>query len=119
MTDREKIRDALDVFGAYATVVLVALVFIALIAHTIWVCIYENKHGDVKFKDAPHKIRWILCHGLGWHVPDDGIYGIGINNVSKCKHCGRYIIQDSQGGWFESSQQDVEKQLIERICKKQ
>lgn len=115
MTDREK----MDVFGAHATLVLIALVFIVLIASVVWCCVQENKYGDVKFKDAPHKIRWILCHGLGWHVHDDEIYCIGINNVSKCKHCGRYIIQDSQGGWFESSQQDIEERLIERVRKKQ
>ena len=37
---------------------------------------------------------------LHWHEPNDKIYLNGINLESKCKYCGKEIIQDSQGNWF-------------------
>ena len=39
---------------------------------------------------------------LGWHIPDDsadqGFDGCSFH--AKCKHCGKDIMQDSQGNWF-------------------
>ena len=37
---------------------------------------------------------------LGWHKPNEEIEAAGINFKSKCKYCGKEIIQDSQGNWF-------------------
>ena len=37
---------------------------------------------------------------LGWHSPDDSREEAGINTISKCKHCGKRIMRDSQGNWF-------------------
>ena len=40
---------------------------------------------------------------LGWHEPADGSRHFPYMNLSPhatCRHCGREIIQDSQGNWF-------------------
>jgi hypothetical protein len=39
---------------------------------------------------------------LGWHTPDYtlGIHDNGFGRHAKCKHCGKEILQDSQGNWF-------------------
>ena len=47
-----------------------------------------------KFKHWHHDI-------LHWHEPDQSIIYKGLNTHSKCKYCGKHIMQDSQGNWFE------------------
>lgn len=37
---------------------------------------------------------------FGWHIPSNELTFDGCNMLSKCKHCGKHIIQDSQGNWF-------------------
>lgn len=38
---------------------------------------------------------------LGWHTPEDSSrYFGGLQEHAICKHCGKEIIQDSQGNWF-------------------
>jgi hypothetical protein len=38
---------------------------------------------------------------LGWHRPANAIlWNDGCSQRSVCKHCGRDIMQDSQGNWF-------------------
>ena len=39
---------------------------------------------------------------LGWHEPDSNTseWSDGCSAHSKCKHCGKDIMQDSQGNWF-------------------
>lgn len=46
-----------------------------------------------------HRIR---CDILGWHKPCGIIHSDprGVIYESKCKYCGREIMQDSQGNWF-------------------
>lgn len=44
-----------------------------------------------------------LCHDiLGWHEPDKSVKQTydGCNYHSKCRFCGKDIMQDSQGNWF-------------------
>ena len=38
---------------------------------------------------------------LHWHEPDQSIIYKRLNTHSKCKYCGKHIMQDSQGNWFE------------------
>ena len=38
---------------------------------------------------------------LGWHEPVDKIEFNGMSYCSRCKYCGKQIMQDSQGNWFE------------------
>lgn len=47
------------------------------------------------------KARKILCNVLGWHKPNKKIALCGINSKSICKYCGRKIMLDSQGNWFD------------------
>ena len=35
-----------------------------------------------------------------WHVPVDSQGWDGCSFTSKCKYCGKEIMQDSQGNWF-------------------
>ena len=38
---------------------------------------------------------------LGWHTPDDSpMRSDGLSTHAICKHCGKDIMQDSQGNWF-------------------
>ena len=39
---------------------------------------------------------------LGWHEPDkdERKYFDGCNRHATCKYCGKDIIEDSQGNWF-------------------
>ena len=37
---------------------------------------------------------------LEWHQPMSKIWSDGCSFCSKCKHCGKEIMQDSQGNWF-------------------
>lgn len=49
-------------------------------------------------------MKWyekVLCLYLGWHKPKVDIEIAGINLVSKCKRCGKRVMLDSQGNWFE------------------
>jgi len=45
-------------------------------------------------------IRRFLHDILGWHSPDLKIGFDGCSFTSTCKHCGKKILQDSQGNWF-------------------
>lgn len=38
---------------------------------------------------------------LHWHTPDDSPQWFdGLSDHAVCKHCGKDIMQDSQGNWF-------------------
>ncbi len=39
---------------------------------------------------------------LGWHIPDDHVdeHFNGRSFHCVCKHCGKEIMQDSQGNWY-------------------
>lgn len=39
---------------------------------------------------------------MEWHTPDDAVdeWHDGCSFHTKCKHCGKEIMQDSQGNWF-------------------
>ena len=51
------------------------------------------------FKFGLFKTYYHDC--LGWHTPDDSLsYSGGCGRHTKCKHCGKDIMKDSQGGWF-------------------
>ena len=45
--------------------------------------------------------KWLFHNILGWHKPIKEKTLNGINIISKCKYCGKEIIQDSQCNWFE------------------
>ena len=43
----------------------------------------------------------VFCDFLGWHRPTDEIKVYGILITSICRYCGRPIMRDSQGNWFD------------------
>lgn len=46
--------------------------------------------------------KFIYHDILGWHEPDKNakIWSDGCSSHCRCKHCGKEIMQDSQGNWF-------------------
>ena len=44
--------------------------------------------------------KWFYHDVLGWHEPTDEKEFDGCSLNSKCKYCGKEIMQDSQGNWF-------------------
>lgn len=47
------------------------------------------------------KFVWFYHDILGWHTPGNhSTWGDGCSLHSKCKHCHKNIMQDSQGNWF-------------------
>lgn len=56
--------------------------------------------GSVIFYFKKDKFKKFYHDILGWHVPDDTLGFDGCSLYSTCKHCGKEIMQDSQGNWF-------------------
>ena len=46
------------------------------------------------------KVRYFLCHCLGWHKPVDKVEFDGRAWLSKCKYCGKDIMENNQGNWI-------------------
>ena len=46
------------------------------------------------------KPKFIFHDLFGQHRPDIKMEQHGINTCSKCRLCGKDIMQDSQGNWF-------------------
>lgn len=44
--------------------------------------------------------KWFYHDILWWHKPTDEREFDGCSLHSRCKYCGREIMQDSQGNWF-------------------
>ena len=44
--------------------------------------------------------KWLFHDVLGWHMPNNFYNFDGVNLSSRCKYCGKEIMQDSQGNWF-------------------
>lgn len=46
--------------------------------------------------------KWLYHNIFGWHQPKENEYVMfdGCSYYCKCKHCGKYIMRDSQGNWF-------------------
>ena len=51
---------------------------------------------------------WLFHDVMGWHIPDDKepqeFDGCSVH--TRCKFCGREIIRDSQGNWFEVTKKE-------------
>lgn len=45
--------------------------------------------------------KWFYHDILGWHKPNKKQSFDGCSFHATCKHCGKRIMQDSQGNWFE------------------
>lgn len=76
----------------YALCSIIALLAILLVACFIW-----------SFTDWRPGFLVEFCHNkLGWHEPDENepLMFDGCSMRSKCKWCGKEILQDSQGNWF-------------------
>lgn len=55
------------------------------------------------------RLRKILCNLFGWHKPNYCITVSGINLKSICRYCGKPIMRDTQGNWFERMMADNER----------
>lgn len=47
-------------------------------------------------------MTWFYHDIMGWHKPDDSVGFDGASFTSRCRFCGKEILQDSQGNWFEA-----------------
>lgn len=76
-----------------STIGIILQCILALCIMSIILCPLYFKLGWFKF--FYHDI-------LGWHTPDKKIeqWSDGCSQHAICKHCGRDIMQDSQGNWF-------------------
>lgn len=68
---------------------LIAVLIFALVFYVP--IIFYEKFGW--FKRFYHDV-------LGWHKPTDEREFDGCSLNSRCKYCGKEIMQDSQGNWF-------------------
>ena len=79
----------------YADIITDKLFLTILVASAVWMYLGAGlyfKFGLFKF--WYHDV-------LGWHTPDDSIQWYdGCSTHTRCKHCGKDIMQDSQGNWF-------------------
>lgn len=53
--------------------------------------------------------RWFFDRILGWHKPNDKVGFDGVSLISTCKYCGKKIMQDGQGNWFEVEDAEQEE----------
>ena len=83
--------------GVFAWNNLITLGAFIVILLTLWTwsvvaAVLYFKFGVLKF----------FYHDLlGWHMPDGSPkWSDGLSEHAICKHCGKEIMQDSQGNWF-------------------
>ena len=53
--------------------------------------------------------RW-FCDKLGWHLAPREVGFDGANVKGICPRCGKRVMQDSQGNWFEVERQEIRKE---------
>lgn len=56
--------------------------------------------GGIWLKFHPKFLKPLFHDTFGWHEPDDSVSFDGCSQCSRCKFCGKEILQDSQGNWF-------------------
>lgn len=56
--------------------------------------------GFAYLRTRSGKGKWLYHDILGWHQPDGRQDFDGCSVTSRCKYCGKEIMQDSQGNWF-------------------
>lgn len=61
----------------------------------------DEQKTTLSERNQMSKAREFLCDVLGRHRPNKEIVLSGINIKSVCKYCGRKIMRDSQGNWFD------------------
>lgn len=75
------------------------VVTVMLILSGIGVIIYII--GFIWYAHPFKALNWLYHDIMGWHKPNEKIGFDGASFTSKCKICGKEILQDSQGNWFE------------------
>jgi len=71
--------------------ITVLVIFISFVIMFILASILYHQLGSFK---------WLFHDTLGWHMPNNFYNFDGVNLSSRCKYCGKEIMQDSQGNWF-------------------
>lgn len=72
------------------------LIFVAIILIAFWLLTVILTPFYFKWGIG----KWLLHDIMGWCTPDDMQNFDGCSWESKCKHCKKKILQDSQGNWF-------------------
>lgn len=76
------------------------LITIMLVLSGISVIIYAI--GLIWYAHPFKALTWFYHDIMGWHKPDTKIGYDGTSFTAKCRFCGKEILQDSQGNWFEA-----------------
>lgn len=48
-------------------------------------------------------MTWFFHDIFGWYKPNHQIWSNSLSNISHCRFCGKRIMQDSYGDWFDPS----------------
>lgn len=67
-----------------------------------WISIFILVSGLIWWVHPFKALTWFYHGILGWHKPDDKVSFNGCSFCSTCQFCGKRIMQDSQGNWFEA-----------------
>lgn len=88
------------------TILAGVLMYFDIISTTAFLCIVGGL--VVWFYTAPLLyfkfgfLKFFYHDFLHWHTPDHSAerWSDGLSDHAICKHCGKDIMQDSQGNWF-------------------
>ena len=79
----------------YFDIITVVMYLFAVIGSLVWMYAAAGLYFKFGF------LKFFYHDFLGWHTPDSSPqYSDGCSQHATCKHCGRDIMQDSQGNWF-------------------
>ena len=69
--------------------IFIVILFLLWLSGTIW-CVHPYK-----------AMTWFYHDILGWHEPIEEKTFNRYSVCSRCKFCGKKIMMDSQGNWFQ------------------
>lgn len=76
-------------------IISVKLFLIVTISSLVWMYIAPILYFKLGW------LRFFYHDFLHWHTPDGSPHSFdGLSEHAICKHCGKDIMQDSQGNWF-------------------
>lgn len=87
-----------DIYTESGVVMIKTIIFIILsLLLIVWIL------GMIWYRRPFKAMTWLYHDIFGWHKPNHQIWSNGFNNLSYCRFCDKYIMQDSHGNWFDPS----------------
>ena len=79
----------------YFDIITAGIFLTAIVGSMIWMYAAAGLYFKFGF------LKFFYHDFLHWHTPDDSPqWSDGCSDHAVCKHCGKNIMQDSQGNWF-------------------